>query len=87
MTLSKTSVPLHASDDVCTTNDDDDIIEPKTSLVTEKSDADLDREELDRVRQRFNSKKVALNEKKKRTKLDVDDDDNDEQSNLSTKKT
>lgn len=47
----------------------------KASTGEEKSDADLDREELDRIRQRFQAKKMAIQEKKKPTKLDMDDDE------------
>ncbi|CAF4411647.1 unnamed protein product, partial [Adineta steineri] len=52
-----------------------------------KSDAEYDKEELDGVRQKFQSKKLALQEKKKAPRLDVDDDedDNDNQPTTSSK--
>jgi len=50
------------------------------SKVEEKSDADLDKEELDRVRQRFNAKKMTMQDKNKPTKLDMDDDEEEEQT-------
>ena len=57
-----------------------DVVEKKSkSNVVEKSDADLDREELERIRQRFNAKKMAIPEKKKATKLDMDDDEEEEE--------
>ena len=59
---------------------EDDVTEKSdTSKTHEKSDADLDKEELDRVRQRFNAKKVSLQDKKKSTKLDMDDDEEEEE--------
>ncbi|CAF1458766.1 unnamed protein product [Rotaria sp. Silwood1] len=44
----------------------------------EESDADFDKEELDRVRQKFNAKKLAQQEKKKTLQLDIDDDDDNQ---------
>ncbi|CAF4057610.1 unnamed protein product, partial [Rotaria sp. Silwood1] len=61
----------------------------KNSVVlnenNEESDADFDKEELDRVRQKFNAKKLAQQEKKKTFQLDIDDDD-DNQKDISTTK-
>lgn len=50
-------------------------MEKQTSKPEEKSDADLDKEELNRVRQKFEAKRLAKQGKKKATALDVDDDD------------
>ncbi|CAF0908203.1 unnamed protein product [Adineta steineri] len=82
-TLSKSTVRL----DVDEESDEELPIEKQMSKPEGKSDADYDKEELDRVRQKFQSKKLALQEKKKAPRLDVDDDedDNDNQQTTSSK--
>ncbi len=82
-TLSKSTVPLDQDDEE---SDEELPIEKQNSKPKEKSDADFDQEELDRVRQKFNAKKLAKQEKKKAPVVDVhDDDDNDQQNSSSSK--
>jgi peptidyl-prolyl cis-trans isomerase SDCCAG10 len=68
-TLSKSTVPLDQDDEQ---SDEELPIEKEHSKPKEKSDADYDKEELDRVRQKFNAKRLAKDEKKKAPVLDVD---------------
>jgi hypothetical protein len=75
--LSKSTVPLDQDDEQ---SDEELPIEKEHSKPTEKSDADFDKEELDRVRQKFNAKKLAKDDKKKAHVLD---DDDDQQNNSS----
>lgn len=71
-TLSKNTVRLDEDDKE---SDEELPIEKQTSKILEKSDADLDREELERVRQKFNAKKLTKTDKKKAPVLDADDDE------------
>ena len=69
-------------------NDQDDEELPDeepTSEPVEKSDADFDREELDRVRQRFNTKKAATQVKKKATVPSAADDEQQQDSTPANK--
>ncbi|CAF1483524.1 unnamed protein product [Rotaria sp. Silwood1] len=77
-TLSKNTAELNE-------NNEELPIEKQNFKIKEKSDADFDKEELDRVRQKFNAKKLAQQEKKKTLQLDIDDDD-DNQKDISTTK-
>lgn len=70
--MSKSTVRLDEDDQE---SDEELPIEKQTVKPEEKSDADLDREELERVRQKFQAKKLAKTDKKKAPALDVDDDD------------
>ncbi len=67
--MSKSTVPLDQDDEQ---SDEELPIEKEHSKPKEKSDADYDKEELDRVRQKFNAKRLAKDEKKKAPVLDVD---------------
>jgi len=78
--LSKSTVPLDKDDEQ---SDEELPIEKEIAKPQEKSDADFDKEELDRVRQKFNAKKVAKQEKKKAPVLDVDDEDDQEMTSSS----
>ena len=77
--MSKSTVRLDEDDK----ESDDELPVEKQSFKppqpSEKSDADLDREELERVRQKFNAKKLAKTDKKKAPVLDADDDDDEDQ--------
>lgn len=77
-TLSKKAVRLDEDDDE--QSDEELPIEKQTTKTNEQSDADFDKEQLDRVRQKFEAKKLAKQEKKKAPVLDVDDDE-DQQTN------
>ncbi|CAF1534818.1 unnamed protein product, partial [Rotaria sp. Silwood1] len=81
-TLSKKTVVLNENNEE---SDEELPIEKQNFKIKEKSDADFDKEELDRVRQKFNAKKLAQQEKKKTLQLDIDDDD-DNQKDISTTK-
>ena len=74
-TLSKKTIPLKPDDEA---HEEDVQVDNATSKAMDKSDAEFDREELDRVRQRFNLKKNSVQEKTKKVKLDADDDEPDE---------
>ncbi|CAF4180743.1 unnamed protein product [Rotaria sp. Silwood2] len=71
-TLSKNTVPLDENNEE---SDEELPVEKQNSKIKEKSDADFDKEELDRVRKKFNEKKIAKQEKKKAVQLDVDEDE------------
>ena len=73
--MSKSTVRLDEDDQE---SDEELPIEKQTIEPEEKSDADLDREELERVRQKFQAKKLAKNDKKKALALDVDDEDDEQ---------
>jgi hypothetical protein len=79
-TLSKATVAADLPDN----NADVSLIHPDDAKEMEKSDADLDREQLDRIRQRFNAQKASMQNKKK-AKLDMDDDEEDNDDVASTK--
>ncbi len=80
-TLSKSIVRLDQNDEE---SDEELPIEKDIPKPKEKSDADFDQEELDRVRQKFNAKKLAKQDKKKVLALDIDDDE--EQNSSTTSK-
>ncbi|CAF1431268.1 unnamed protein product [Rotaria sp. Silwood1] len=82
-TLSKNTVVLNENNEE---SDEELPIEKQNFKIKEKSDADFDKEELDRVRQKFNAKKLAQQEKKKSLQLDIDDDDDNNQKDISTTK-
>lgn len=82
-TLSKRTVPLDKDDEE---SDEELPIEKQTSKPKEKTDEDFDKEELDRVRQKFNAKKLAMQEKKKVPVLDADDDEDGDQQMTSSSK-
>ncbi|CAF5009234.1 unnamed protein product [Rotaria sp. Silwood1] len=63
-TLSKNTVVLNENNEE---SDEELPIEKQNFKIKEKSDADFDKEELDRVRQKFNAKKLAQQEKNKNT--------------------
>lgn len=73
-TLSKTAVRLDEDDEQ---SDEELPIEKQTSKIQEKSDAQFDREQLDRVRQ-----KLVKQDKKKPVVLDADDEDQQTNSKL-----
>ncbi|CAF4569522.1 unnamed protein product, partial [Rotaria magnacalcarata] len=73
-TLSKTTVRLDDDDEQ---SDEELPIEKEHPKVAEKSDANFDKEELDRVRRKFNEKKLTKVDKKKPVKLDAEDDEHD----------
>ncbi|CAF5100621.1 unnamed protein product, partial [Rotaria sp. Silwood1] len=81
-TLSKNTVVLNENNEE---SDEELPIEKQNFKIKEKSDADFDKEELDRVRQKFNAKKLAQQEKKKTLQLDIDDDDDNQKDISSTK--
>ena len=70
--MSKSTVPLDKPNDE--QSDEELPIEKQNSAPKAKTDEDFDREELDRVRQKFNAKKLAKQEKRKAPTLDIDDD-------------
>ncbi|CAF1433649.1 unnamed protein product, partial [Rotaria sp. Silwood1] len=75
-TLSKNTVVLNENNEE---SDEELPIEKQNFKIKEKSDPDFDKEELDRVRQKFNVKKLAQQEKKKKTlQLGIDDDDDNQ---------
>jgi hypothetical protein len=55
-------------------NDEELLIKKQQSKPNEKTDEDMDKEEFDCVRQRFNAKKLAKQEKRKSVVLNTDDD-------------
>ena len=73
--MSKSTVLLDKNEE---RNDEELPNKKQESKFKEKSDADLDREEIDRIRKKFNEKKLSRQENKKASLLDVDDD-NDQQ--------
>ncbi|UJR31546.1 hypothetical protein I4U23_019034 [Adineta vaga] len=81
-TLSKSTVRLDEEDEQ---SDEELPIEKNTSKPKQKNDDDYDKEELDRVRQKFNAKKLAVQEKKKAPALDADDDEDEEDQSMSSK--
>ncbi|CAF4949070.1 unnamed protein product, partial [Rotaria socialis] len=82
-TLSKTTVRLDDDDEQ---SDEELPIEKENPKVAEKSDANFDKEELDRVRRKFNEKKLTKNDKKKPVKLDAEDDEDDDEKDISSSK-
>ncbi|CAF1302809.1 unnamed protein product [Rotaria magnacalcarata] len=82
-TLSKTTVRLDDDDEQ---SDEELPIEKEHPKVAEKSDANFDKEELDRVRRKFNEKKLTKVDKKKPVKLDAEDDEHDDEKDISSSK-
>ncbi|CAF3647970.1 unnamed protein product [Rotaria socialis] len=80
-TLNKNTVRLDKD------NDEELSIKKQQSKPKEKTDEDFDKEELDRVGQRFNAKTLSKQEKRKSVVLDADDDDNNNnQQDISSSK-
>ncbi|CAF1557516.1 unnamed protein product, partial [Rotaria sordida] len=61
-------------------------IEKQNFKLKEKSDGDFDKEELDRVRQKFNEKILSKQDKKKAIQLNIDDDDDNNEEDISSSK-
>ncbi|CAF0980497.1 unnamed protein product [Rotaria sordida] len=82
-TLSKNTVLLVEYNEE---SDEELPIEKQNFKLKEKSDGDFDKEELDRVRQKFNEKRLSKQDKKKAIQLNIDDDDDDNQEDISSSK-